>query len=64
MKAFPIVGYSFCRRPLSQHDMTCTRRETYNLSHSVHRGVTLFIVCFEPEDESGKWLASKRLHCC
>ena len=35
-----------------------------DLSNGVDGRVALFVVCFEPEDEGGEWLAAKRLHCC
>lgn len=35
-----------------------------DLCNGVDKGVALFVVCFEPEDEGGKWLTAKRLHCC
>lgn len=36
---------------------------TYNLGHTIHSRMTLFVVGFEPENECSEGLTPKRLHC-
>jgi hypothetical protein len=65
VKAFPRVGYSFCRA-LSASSIPAIRvrkmRLTYDLGNRVNYGFALLIVCLEPENKCCEWLRSKWLH--